>query len=467
ATHPENHAFNRNLANRLWAAMLGQGIVHPVDMHHSDNPPFSAALLRLLTEELVASQYDLRHILRQIARSQTWQRSVLVPDLQTWIGPPGGIPALTESLAAIAAQRQSLQPALTELQHELSTATARLQTAQAAVNRVQLQLEDARKRLLDLRDQRNRDAAKRVELQNQPAAQPSQLEELSESLEELDEQLEGQHSRTLALANRKLALAEFVVEARGGERTVRTRILRLHDSQSDLDQQTSRLEILKRWLQQRTIHQATQVSDPTAPASQSAERDRRQSELLESWQRSFAVRRPRPLNPEQMSAATYFALEMHRAVAAKATADWQAKHQDNPTERDDPAKQQDFVTTALAVNQWDTVEDLLVTRFAAPQGTPQDGFFTTVDQALMIQNDATFQAWLKASDANLVQRLESIAAPEELATQLYLTVLARLPDSSESDMVRELLERGSTERSAVIAELVWGLLASSEFRFSM
>ncbi|MFM7057237.1 MAG: DUF1553 domain-containing protein, partial [Planctomycetota bacterium] len=177
ATHPENHAFNRNLANRLWAAMLGQGIVHPVDMHHSDNPPVSAALLRLLTEELVASQYDLRHILRQIARSQTWQRSVLVPDLQTWIGPPGGIPALTESLTAIAAQRQALQPALTELQHELSAATARLQTAQAAVNRVQLQLEDARKRLLDLRDQRNRDAAKRVELQNQPAAQPSQLEE--------------------------------------------------------------------------------------------------------------------------------------------------------------------------------------------------------------------------------------------------------------------------------------------------
>jgi hypothetical protein len=109
----------------------------------------------------------------------------------------------------------------------------------------------------------------------------------------------------------------------------------------------------------------------------------------------------------------------------------------------------------------------VVTPFAAPPGAPQDAFFATVDQALMIQNDATFQGWLKVSDGNLLQRLESIAEPELLAGQLYLSVLGRLPVPEETAMVRELLERAGAERSAVTAELVWGLLASSEFRFSM
>jgi hypothetical protein len=113
------------------------------------------------------------------------------------------------------------------------------------------------------------------------------------------------------------------------------------------------------------------------------------------------------------------------------------------------------------------VEDLVVTRFAAPAGAPQDSFFATVDQALMIQNDVTFQGWLKASEGNLIERLGALPEPEQLASQLYLAILCRLPDADETSMVRELLTRASEDRSAMIQELVWGLLASSEFRFSM
>jgi hypothetical protein len=145
ATHPENHAFNRNLANRLWAAMMGQGLVHPVDMHHSENPPASAALLQRLADELVATRYDLRSFLRQIARSHAWQRSVLVPDLQHWQGPSGGIAALKDALAAIDAQQAPLQPTLAQLNEELSTATEHLQRTQADVGRLQSQLDVCRK----------------------------------------------------------------------------------------------------------------------------------------------------------------------------------------------------------------------------------------------------------------------------------------------------------------------------------
>jgi predicted nuclease with TOPRIM domain len=433
ATHPENHAFNRNLANRLWAAMMGQGLVHPVDMHHSENPPASAALLQRLADELVATRYDLRSFLRQIARSHAWQRSVLVPDLQHWQGPSGGTAALKDALAAIDAQQAPLQPALAQLNQELSTATEHLQRTQADVGRLQSQLDDARKRLQETIEQRDRDTAKLTEtkealakhrqlVESLKAAQneaelaaanqlneklDQQVDELEEMVENHGQKTEGLRSRTLALANRKLALAEFVVEARGIHRGIRKRILDQLDLQADLHQQRSRIGLLLSWLEHRSLIQQTEATGGHVSEQLRVEMDQRQAALVESWRQSFALRRIRPLSPEQMSSATYFALEMHRPVTAKAIAEWQSKNQDNTADRDDAVKRQEFVTTAVAVNLWDTVEDLVVTRFAAPAGAPQDSFFATVDQALMIQNDVTFQGWLKASEGNLIERLGS------------------------------------------------------------
>ncbi len=74
-TTTNNAQFNRNLANRVWAMMLGRGIVHPLDLHHSDNPPTHPELLDLLTIEVVAAKYDLKTIIREIALTQTYQRA--------------------------------------------------------------------------------------------------------------------------------------------------------------------------------------------------------------------------------------------------------------------------------------------------------------------------------------------------------------------------------------------------------
>ena len=71
----ENAAFRRNLANRLWALMMGRGLVHPVDMHHSANPPSHPELLTLLADRLAEFKFDLRAMLREMALSQTYQRS--------------------------------------------------------------------------------------------------------------------------------------------------------------------------------------------------------------------------------------------------------------------------------------------------------------------------------------------------------------------------------------------------------
>jgi hypothetical protein len=72
-------AFKRNIANRLWALMMGRGLVHPLDLDHSANPPSHPELLTLLADDLAEHQFDMRYLLREIALSQAYQRSSAVP----------------------------------------------------------------------------------------------------------------------------------------------------------------------------------------------------------------------------------------------------------------------------------------------------------------------------------------------------------------------------------------------------
>jgi hypothetical protein len=75
----QNTLFSKNIANRLWFVMMGRGLVHPLDLHHSGNPPSHPELLDLLASEFAAHHYDIKWMLRQLALSQTYQRSSRYP----------------------------------------------------------------------------------------------------------------------------------------------------------------------------------------------------------------------------------------------------------------------------------------------------------------------------------------------------------------------------------------------------
>ncbi len=70
-----NHYFRRNIANRLWAMMMGRGLVHPVDMHHSMNPPSHPELMTLLADEFAAMNFQVKPFLRELALTDVYQRS--------------------------------------------------------------------------------------------------------------------------------------------------------------------------------------------------------------------------------------------------------------------------------------------------------------------------------------------------------------------------------------------------------
>ena len=72
---PENPWFARNIVNRVWAWLLGRGIIHEPDDIRPDNPPSNPELLAYLERELVGAKYDLRHVYRLILNSRTYQQS--------------------------------------------------------------------------------------------------------------------------------------------------------------------------------------------------------------------------------------------------------------------------------------------------------------------------------------------------------------------------------------------------------
>ncbi len=74
-TSPENPYFSQAIVNRVWANFFGRGLVEPVDDFRPGNPPSHPELLEALAEDFRRSGYDLRHLMRAITRSGTYQLS--------------------------------------------------------------------------------------------------------------------------------------------------------------------------------------------------------------------------------------------------------------------------------------------------------------------------------------------------------------------------------------------------------
>lgn len=121
-----NRQFNRNIANRLWALMLGRGLVEPVDLHHADNPPAHPELLELIADQFAMMKYDVKAFLRELALTKTYQRSL-------------------DSPANLAELAGKLKPQLEQLNAESVAATEAVANARAAITKLNEQIAAADK----------------------------------------------------------------------------------------------------------------------------------------------------------------------------------------------------------------------------------------------------------------------------------------------------------------------------------
>jgi hypothetical protein len=63
------------MITRIWKRVLGVGLVEPVDDLRASNPPSNPELWKALNKEFVAHKFDLKHMMRLILNSRTYQLS--------------------------------------------------------------------------------------------------------------------------------------------------------------------------------------------------------------------------------------------------------------------------------------------------------------------------------------------------------------------------------------------------------
>ena len=74
-TSADNEFFARNIVNRVWGNYLGRGLVDPIDDVRATNPASNEELFTAVTRDFVARGFDLKHLMRTILNSATYQLS--------------------------------------------------------------------------------------------------------------------------------------------------------------------------------------------------------------------------------------------------------------------------------------------------------------------------------------------------------------------------------------------------------
>lgn len=153
---------------------------------------------------------------------------------------------------------------------------------------------------------------------------------------------------------------------------------------------------------------------------------------------------PRPLAPEQFGYAVLQAtgfLDAERQALGKAATDAALDAKAAP------------------------VVDAFRRKFGAVAGEPEDGAPATFDQALFLKYGRTVRNLTAPRPGNTADRLLKLADPAAAADELFLSVLTRFQGDDERREVAEVLKAGGKDPAAV-AEVVWAMVTTAEFRFN-
>ena len=76
-TSPDNHLFAQVMANRIWADLMGRGLVEPVDDFRATNPATNQPLLEALGQHFRDTGFSLAELMKTITASNVYQLSSL------------------------------------------------------------------------------------------------------------------------------------------------------------------------------------------------------------------------------------------------------------------------------------------------------------------------------------------------------------------------------------------------------
>ncbi|MCC7087268.1 MAG: DUF1549 domain-containing protein [Pirellulales bacterium] len=490
--------FARNLANRLWAMLMGKGIVEPVDLQHSDNPPLHPQLLELLTDELIARKFNAKSLLREIALSTTYQRSSELPENLSALTADAAaqIPALSQERDrlvntaatsadalkkvsdALTAAQAPMGPLMDELAKRNAAMAETKKAADEAVKPVaaaQAKLSDAQlaAQLLGEALAKAKQAAEKMPSNKDLVAAADAVKACSEKLvaeiSASSDQLAKLQAAAAVAAEQATSANRAADEANKQLEAVRAQISALEPQHDAATTQAAYDSALVKATEARIA--AAQALAELAAASDPAKSAQLRTQLTSLWSHQSLMGSIRPLSPEQFAWSLMKAIGVVDAELASAAAE--VYRASSPSEVDFP----DAVVRTRQIERAVVAKlkphiDRFVQLFGAEAGQPQHEFFATADQALYLSNGNEVKSWLAPNGVDLAARLLKLDDPKQLADELYLSVFTRRPIDSEVASVADYLKsRGvdkpekKAEKTAAIQEMVWSLLASVEFRF--
>ena len=480
-------AFRRNIANRLWQIVFGRGVVEPVDLLHSANPPVNPALLDLLAQEIATLRFDMKAFLRELTLTQAFQRSLdppaPTPELAQAIA--DRLPALEQeasTLTAVAAvceeawikardlTRQA-QLAAAPLNAEVQKLEAAATAAQKTLTTVQEAAEKAAAALAAKREVHAAvlEAATKAGTAAAKVPEAAELASGAKAFQEKAAALAGEVSAlekagttaTEAVHAPKAALAtaqQAVETARAPLREATQKIAAL---QTALDAASSRKQTeriaakhaIRLAAEARAAHAWTVSPDPA-----------HEETLTKAWAESFAGAQLIPLQPEQLCWSIMQATGVLATQRAEATAEWEKKYPLTEADRADAVKQaaRSAGIESAFREKLRAHEAQFVSLFGGAAGQPQSDFFATPEQALYFANADPVRSWTQA----LAKRLLALPDVRALAEELYLCTLTRPPEPVEVAELESTLATRPEQKQQVLADASWALLTSVEFRFS-
>ena len=401
-------SFQRNLANRLWAHMLGRGVVHPLDMHHRDNPPVHPELLEVLANGLVDLKFDLRDFVRAIALSRTYQRSSQLPD------------KLVEYAQSDAAE----------------AAAARIQERRLGLD---VEIMSARRQWEFFGEEHKKSSRRLLEVtaarQKLAGGENTKPEEIAKTTGEV------------------AALGLLCDELTRLRRQAELEIERLQRKSVAVDAQLEDVRLLGRFAEIARNN-----------ASDDAAKSEALQQLKQRWRDRFACGQVPPLTAEQLTWSISEALgvvDRHRDEAIQKE---QQRLKDEKIETADPDKQHERIETAVYTNVGNALYNFIINTHDQ-RGQPLGEYQATATEPLFLMNSGQVQDWVNGGRKSLVERLEKFSDDTALADELYVSILSRRPDVEEQAIVKLYLTARPEERTATLRDLVWALVTSAEFRF--
>lgn len=497
----DSSQFRRTIANRLWALLTGRGLIHPTDFDYADNPPINPELLSLLADALAEHEFDLRHLVREVLLSRAYQRDCEPPGPETV-----NLADVRSRLDQLTTNREQLLAQVDQARDQSVAARSAWQTAldlneqiAADLPKLEAQLAEARQ-AAEVAEQAAQDARLAVE---QVAARATPIETVLTAARSAVQQLgeaaqEPALTQSLALLEQRAAELADQIRTAEAERDIRRKtataaVSTVQERESELAAAKAKQLPAEQLASLEQVHldafRGFQHADASRrlfdnqiklcqtileyPSVSRHEPDRAESlwqSIVEQWTLRGQVAPLKPLTPEQLAASAMRATGMFDRSANAAKAALEKAPPAALESATDETEKQRILDVALQVellHQLRGSVNQFVSQFGGLSG---EEFQASVNQALFLGNSPTFSGWLGAGNDTLIGRLKEIEDVEMLADELSMAVLSRPATIEERREIAEYLnapaDSGSIERSAALAEWVWALLTSNEFRFN-